>query len=194
MSVLVLIGPPGALTTDVAHELSARHGIPSAATDEAIEALAGRTLDQIAIYGEPGELRALERDVSVALLRDAEESLLTGNAHHGDSDERRILALGSGCLGDTPSDEYFVPVRTLLARVAEEGAVVVYLYGDFSTLVRRINLDGPRLAAVSSPRKIFYEQLALRAPVYEEAASQSIDTSGMTVTEATDAVEALFFA
>ncbi|MCI1676264.1 MAG: hypothetical protein LKJ57_06760 [Ancrocorticia sp.] len=172
MSLLVLIGPPGALVADVTRLLSQERGVPAASTDSAVSALLGESLDQIAIEHDQSEIRRLERDVAVAFLRDAAQS-----------EDARVLALGSGCLGDSADDPFFAPVRAELAARRAEGGLVVELTGDFHTLVHRTHLDGPRLAAVFSPRKIFYDQLQVRETVYRAVADHVIDTSGKTAVD-----------
>lgn len=165
MTALVLVGPPGALVAEVAALLSERHQMPYVTTDDVIEAVTGTPISDVAVYGGADDMRTLERSVAVALLHDLEDG--------------RILALGSGCLGQSVADEFFAPVRTELVRARDEGAVVVHLTGDFSALVRRVGLDGPRIASVSSPRKIFYQQLQVRTPLYAAVASYTVDTTGL---------------
>ena len=167
MSLIALIGPAGACVPEVAAALSHDLGIPCAITDEVIEQIAATTPSDISLDQGEDTLRELEREVSLALLRDVTAS------------SERILALGSGCLGNSLSDGYFLPVREALAELAQAGALVVWLTGDLTTLVKRTGLGGPRMAAVASPRKIFYNQLAAREPVYLSASTTSIDTSGL---------------
>ncbi|MFT0847110.1 shikimate kinase [Actinomycetaceae bacterium L2_0104] len=176
MSLLVLIGPPGALVAEVAGELSHRLSIPYADSEQAIATLTGRSAEQISVQGSEEQLRGIERDVALAFLNDLS------------ADDARILALGSGSLGNTRADAEFAPVRTRLADLREQGAFVVHLSGDLATLVRRTGLDGPRIAAVSSPRRIFFTQMSTRGPLYEEMSSFTVDTSGLDVGEVTDAV------
>lgn len=59
MSLLVLVGPPGALVAETAGEISRRHGVPFADTDAAIEQLAGehRTYCRPTLRGGVASLR-----------------------------------------------------------------------------------------------------------------------------------------
>ncbi len=176
MSLLVLVGPPGALVAETAGEISRRHGVPFADTDAALEQLAGESTELIAVERSEEELRRFERDVALAFLSDVT------------AQDERVLALGSGSLGNSRSDVEFAPVRARLAELLEAGAVVVHLTGNLATLVHRTGLDGPRLAAVASPRRIFFTQLSQRTPLYTELATQTIDTSGMELAEVTAVV------
>ncbi len=176
MSLLILVGPPGALVAEAAGEISRLHNIPFADTDAAIEELTGESTELIAVERSEEDLRRLERDVALAFLRDLSPS------------DERVLALGSGSLGNSRSDGEFAPVRARLAQLREAGAVVVHLTGNLATLVHRTGLDGPRLAAVASPRRIFFTQLSQRTPLYQELATHTIDTSGMELAEVTAAV------
>ncbi len=177
MSLLVLVGPPGALVAEVAGALSERLSVPYADSEQAIALLTGSTAEEISVHGSEEQLRVTEREVSLAFLNDVSAG------------DRRILALGSGSLGNSRSDGDFAPVRTRLGELREQGACVVHLTGDLATLVRRTGLDGPRIAAVSSPRRIFFTQMSTRNPLYQQAATATIDTSGQEIQEVVDAVE-----
>lgn len=178
MSLLILVGPPGALVGETAEEISRLYGIPFADTDAAIEALTGESTEFITVERSEEELRCLEREVALAFL-----SGITAQ-------DERVLALGSGSLGNSRNDAEFAPVRRRVAQLREVGAVVVHLTGNLATLVHRTGLDGPRLAAVTSPRRIFFTQLSQRTPLYQESATHTVDTSGQKLAEVTDAVVA----
>ncbi len=178
MSLLLLVGPPGALVAETAGEISRLQGIPFADTDATIEQLTGESTELIAVERSEEKLRALEKDVALAFLTD-----ITAR-------DQRVLGLGSGSLGNSRDDAEFSPVRRRLAELREGGAAVVHLTGNLATLVHRTGLDGPRLAAVASPRRIFFTQLSQRTPLYAEFATHTIDTSGMELAEVTDAVVA----
>ncbi len=176
MSLLILVGPPGALVAETAGEISRLHGIPFADTDAAIESLTGESAEFIAVERSEEELRCLERDVALAFLTDIS------------AQDERVLALGSGSLGNSRNDAEFAPVRSRVAQLREAGAVVVHLTGTLATLVQRTGLDGPRLAAVASPRRIFFTQLSQRTPLYQESAIHTVDTSGQELAQVTAAV------
>ncbi|AWE42372.1 MULTISPECIES: shikimate kinase [unclassified Actinobaculum] len=175
---LILIGPPGAWAPEVAEELSQRWQVPSADTDAAICALAGRGVADIAVRETGAALRELERNVALALLDDL-----------GGATEERILALGSGCLGNAASDGDFAPVREKLSVLRTEGHSVVYLSGDAPTLLRRLRLDGPHPASVFAPRRVFFTQLAARREIYRACADAEISTDDVEVKDVADAVE-----
>ncbi|MCF2706450.1 hypothetical protein I6E29_04120 [Arcanobacterium haemolyticum] len=177
MSLIVLIGPPGALLDEVAGELSKRMGRPFLTTTSIAEQVTGETLDDFAIDHSEDRVRALERDIALACLVDIAAA------------DDRILALGSGSLGNNLDDEFFASVRERLAELATNGARVLWLTADLTHLVKRNGLGGPRMAAVSSPRRIFYQQLTQRAPLYEALSEERINTSHRTVEESADLVE-----
>ncbi|MGO1593878.1 MAG: shikimate kinase [Ancrocorticia sp.] len=160
--MIILVGPPGALAPEVAAELSARTGWEYGDTQGLIDSLA--TPEGIDSYTEEN-MRAIEHEVALAALGDLEPG-----AH-------RILALGSGCLGNSREDSQFADVRARLATLREGGAHVVHLTASLKVLSHRNGLDGPRLAAVASPRRIFFTQLSTRSPLYEAASDLTIDTS-----------------
>lgn len=176
MSLLILVGPPGALVAETAGEISRLRGIPFADTDAAIEALTGESTEFIAVERSEEELRQFERDVALAFLTEL------------NAQDERVLALGSGSLGNSRDDDDFAPVRARVAQLRDAGAVVVHLTGNLATLIHRTGLDGPRLAAVASPRRIFFTQLSQRTPLYKESATHTVDTSGMELPEVTSAV------
>lgn len=171
--MIILVGPPGSLAPEVAAELSQLTGQEFADAQVAIDQLVGGTGP--VSYTEE-RARSVEHDVAFAVL-----SELT-------PDENRILALGSGCLGNSREDADFADVRTLLARLNEAGASVVHLTASLKALSHRNGLDGPRLAAVTSPRRIFFTQMTARAPLYEQASSITIDTSDRTPSDVAEEV------
>lgn len=179
MSLAILLGPPGALVAECAERISAASGRSCLIVDDVVEAVAGESPERIVTTKGARALRAVEREVVGAIL----DSI--------DAADDRILALSSGSLGDGEDDEDFAPVRRRIAELAGEGAVVVHLTGNLATLVKRTGIGGPRLAAVESPRKIFYRHLSRREPLYAAAAEATLDTSGMDVAEAAERVARL---
>lgn len=160
--MIILIGPPGSLAPEVAAELSQRTGAEFADTQALI--------DQLMMDEDPNgyaeeRLRSIEHDVAVAALNSV------------DARDERILALGSGCLGNSRDDTGFADVRAKIEELRDAGALVIHLTGSLKVLSHRNGLDGPRLAAVSSPRRIFFTQLSSRTPLYEQMASATIDTT-----------------
>ncbi|MDO4887937.1 MAG: shikimate kinase [Actinomycetaceae bacterium] len=177
MSLTVLVGPPGALVSQCAAELSARLSRPCASVEEAIEAIDGRSASGIVI------------ESGIEALRSLEASVVGGFLNGLRAEEDKILALGSLSLGDGADDELFAPARASLAGLREAGTFVAHLTGDLATLVRRTGLDGPRFASVASPRRILLGQLPARERLYRSLADVTIDTSGLSVSEATDLLE-----
>lgn len=167
--MIILVGPPGALIDEVAGELSQATGNEWASASTLIGKMAstGNLGDP---YSEE-TMRQAEHEVGLAFLDTASAA------------DPRILALGPGCLGNSREDEQFADVRARLTQLAADGALVVHLTGSLKVLSHRNGLDGPRLAAVTSPRRIFFTQLSARTPLYEQAAAFTVDTSEMTAQE-----------
>lgn len=180
MTHLILIGPPGSWCEEVGEYLSETHQIPYASTDQAVQHVTGVSLDALAIDHSHREFREWEEECAYSLLVDL-----------ANTQDDRILVLGSGCAGESVTDESGMRVREQVHRAVGTGAVVVELTADFSTLVHRTHLDGPRIAAVSSPRKIFYRQLADRHALYSSLASAEVDTTNLSIPEVAARVFAL---
>lgn len=171
MSLAILLGPPGAFVSECAGLLSQLTGLPYLDVNDAIEAATGASPERIVTTRGADELRKIESQLVAAIL----DSI--------DAGETKILALSSGALGDSDDDEAYASIRRRMADLAEGGATVIHLTGDLKTLVKRTGLGGPRIAAVESPRRIFYGHLKRREPLYASLSNSTIDTTGKSLSE-----------
>lgn len=165
---VVLIGPPGAGKSTVAAGLASRLGVTDAGvvdTDAMVEATAGRAISEIFVdSGEPA-FRELER----AAVKEA----LAGPA--------TVVALGGGAVLDEST-------QADLARVASEGAAVVFLDVQITDAARRVGLNASRPLLIGNPRTQWLTLMAARRPVYERLATATVATDGLEPAEVADRV------
>jgi shikimate kinase len=152
ISLLVLVGPPGAGKTTVGRLVAERRGVPFRDTDADIEAAAGKSIAEI-FYddGEPA-FRELEERAVAAALRE----------HTG------VLSLGGGAVLSTES-------RRLLREPR-----VVFLNVRLGDAAQRVGFSRDRPVLALNPRATLAALLAERLPLYREVADVEIDTSGRT--------------
>lgn len=152
---VVLIGPMGAGKTTVAALLADRCGLAVRDTDADIEQSAGKTVQEVFVDDGEQHFRELEKAaVAVALAE-----------HDG------ILALGGGAVLAPETRE----------RLA--GHTVAYLQVGLKDAVARVGLGESRPVinqAVGGMRSRMKQLLDERAPLYEAAATITVDTSGRT--------------
>lgn len=160
-----LIGYRGSGKTSVARPLAARLGWNWADADEVLERQAGMTIREIfAAEGEPG-FRRREREIIEELLARPDLVLAAGGGAILNADTRRDLRAAG------PVVWLRAPAKTLEGRIA----------GDATTAARRPNLAGGGLSEIE-------ELLSRRAPLYQECASLTIDTDGLTVDQIVDQI------
>ncbi len=158
MSVVVLIGPPGAGKTSVGALLAAELGVPFADTDDLVAAGAGKPVGDIFVEDGEQVFRDLERGA-------VERGLAATGPAGG------VLALGSGAVLDPG-------VRRMLA-----GQVIVYLEAGFATVAKRTGMDRPRVVVPGNPRGMLRAMLEERRPVYEGLAAITVPTDDMAPEE-----------
>jgi shikimate kinase len=148
---VVLVGPPTAGKSSVGRLLAAELGVPFADTDELVVKAAHKPVGDI--FVDDGELvfREFERG---AVARGLESFGPRGG----------VLALGSGAVLDPD-------VRRMIAR-----RVIVYLEADFTTVVKRVGMDRPRVVIPGNPRGMLRAMLAERGPIYADLASITVST------------------
>lgn len=158
--MLVLIGVPGAGKSTVGREVALRLGREFIDIDDVIVERAGKPISDIFTDdGEPA-FRALEEDVIAHVLEE------------GDS----VVALGGGALGSPATRE----------RV--KGHTVVWLQADLPHAVARVGLNRNRPLLLGNVRGQLADLMQRREPVYRDAATVTVDTSGLTVPEVADRV------
>jgi shikimate kinase len=140
---VVLVGLMGAGKTKIGRRLAARLNLPFADSDEAIEAAAGETIEEIFRNRGEAVFRDGERRVIARLLKEP--------AH--------ILATGGGAFMDPATR----------AAIARRG-VSIWLRADLDVLVARVSRRNNRpLLQRSDPRSVLAELIERRHPIYAEA-------------------------
>jgi len=157
---VVLVGPPGSGKSAVGRRLAERLGLPFRDTDSDVEADQGRSIADIFVDEGEGAFRALESAAVAAALAD-----------HGG-----VLALGGGAVLDPQT-------RQLL-----RGLPVVYLEVSIADAAKRIGLNRDRPLLVGNPRGQWIRLMDDRRGLYEEVATVTVSTDGVTADEAADRV------
>jgi shikimate kinase len=148
--VAVLVGTMGAGKTTVGRLLADALGVGFLDSDHAVEAHAGKPVQDIFVDDGEAAFRALERDAVAAAL----------TSHQG------VLALGGGAVLDPDTR----------ARLA--GHRVVFLRVGLSDAVKRVGLGAGRPLLLGNVRSRVKQLLDERTPIYEGIARISVDTDG----------------
>jgi shikimate kinase len=145
---VVLIGPPGAGKSTAGAKLAELLGTTFRDTDADIETRAGKPIADIFIEDGEDAFRKLEHAAATEALK-----------HHDG-----VLALGSGAILDPQVQQ----------ELAAKDHTVVYLGADFSTVAKHAGLDKPRVVLPGNPRGRLRAMLDERRPLYEAAATITI--------------------
>ena len=148
--VAVLVGTMGAGKTTVGRLLAEALGVTFLDSDHAVEARAGKTVQDIFVDDGEAAFRALEREAVAAALAE----------HDG------VLALGGGAVLDPQT-------RALLA-----DHEVVFLRVGLADAVKRVGLGAGRPLLLGNVRARVKQLIDERTPVYEGLARISVDTDG----------------
>jgi shikimate kinase len=161
--ILVIVGASGAGKTTVGGLLARRLGVGFKDTDVEIERTAGKTISEI--FSQDGEpvFRAMERELVRAELA----------AHDG------VLALGGGTVVDEGT-------RILLAEHR-----VAFLAVGVTEAVRRVGLNRDRPLLAGDMHARLTKLIADRRPYYEEVATWTVATDGLTAEEVTEQLVAV---
>ncbi len=164
--VVTLIGYRGSGKSSVGPKLAALWGFRAIDADDVIESRAGMTIREIfEKHGEP-EFRRLERETLVELLK--QSSL--------------VISAGGGAIlnAQTRSD-------------MRAAGPVVWLQAPVDVLAGRISSDPatsarrPNLSSIGGRSEI-EETLAIREPLYREAATLTVDTTGLEIDGVVDLI------
>ncbi|MHA7189796.1 shikimate kinase [Arthrobacter sp. MDT2-16] len=156
---VVLVGPMAVGKSAVGRMLAQRRGARFVDTDRVIVKRHGSIAGIFARDGEQA-FRSLEAEV----VRDAL------------AEDGVVISLGGGAV-------LHPGTRELLAE-----ATVVFLDTDLATVLPRIRADSSRPLLAGRPAERWQELYDARRPVYVAVASAVVDTRGLTVREATEAV------
>ena len=159
---VVLIGMMGAGKSSVGRALQRRTGLPRFDMDELIEAKAGMSIPEIfAQKGEPW-------------FRDLESTVLAEAPLQGPA----IIVTGGG-----------VVLRPNNMTALKQMGTVVWLGAEAATLLARASRRGNRpLLQTADPQVAMAALLAVRLPLYAQAADIRIDTTRLTHEEVTDVI------
>lgn len=148
--VLVLIGSPGAGKSTVGRRVAKSLGIPFTDSDALIESAAGMSVSDIFVTAGEEEFRRLEVEAVASALADG-----TG-----------VVALGGGAILSADTR----------ARLA--GERVVWLRVSLSDAASRVGMNTARPLLLGNVRATLSTLLEKRNPLYEEVATDIVDTSG----------------
>ncbi|GLY30592.1 shikimate kinase [Kineosporia sp. NBRC 101731] len=158
--IAILIGPPGAGKTTVAHALAQRLGLSVRDTDEDIVASTGRTIADIFVDDGEAHFRELEHAAVAQALTE-----------HGG-----VLALGGGAVLDPRTQE------------ALAGHTVIFLDVRIADAARRVGFNRDRPLLLGNPRAQWTIMMDHRRPIYTQIATHRVATDGLTPEEVTEAV------
>jgi shikimate kinase len=161
--VCVLVGAPGAGKTSTGEALAAALGTDFRDTDSEIESAAGKPIPEIFIDDGEAYFRTLERAAVAAAL-----------ASFGG-----VLALGAGAI---LAEE---------TRAALAGHTVVHLSVELPDAIKRVGLGAGRPLLALNPRATLKYLLDERRPLYQQVATITVATDGLTPEQVADEILAV---
>jgi shikimate kinase len=157
---VVLVGPPGAGKTTTGRALAEILGVAFRDTDQDVETAAGMPVSEIFFQHGEEHFRELERAAVAAAV----------DEHDG------VLALGGGSVLDEST-------RRLLATHR-----VAFLDVGLPDAARRVGFNRDRPLLLGNPRAQWKQLMEARRPLYDEVATVTVPTDGLTPAEAAQAV------
>jgi shikimate kinase len=149
--LVVLVGPPGALTAETGRVLAERLGAPLRDTDDEVVAVAGKPVADVFVEDGEAAFRELEREA-------AERALAAAGA---------VVVLGSGAVMDP------------LVEQALSGHTVAFLDVGVPEAARRLGFARERPVGIANPRAQWLRLMERRRPVYARVASVIVLTDGL---------------
>lgn len=153
MTRIILIGVSGAGKRDVAAEIARQSELELHDFDAAFEQIVGE--DPSAFMVRHGEAAYEEQSRGVAT------ALLGADG---------VITLAPGVTRDEQ-------IRHRLGELKAKGALIVELFADVSTLMRRTGLNAPRTVALGPTRKMLTDMVVAYRNDFEGLADLVIDTS-----------------
>jgi shikimate kinase len=161
--ILVVIGSPGAGKSSVGRRVAEALGVSFTDTDGLVEAASGMTVSDIFVTHGEEEFRRREADAVAAALTE----------HVG------VVSLGGGAVMRPETRERL------------SGRRVVWLRVTLADAANRVGMNTARPLLLGNVRATLSSLLDQRNPVYEQVATDIVDTSGRSVREVTDEVLAV---
>lgn len=161
-AAVVLIGPMGVGKSTVGRLLAERLGVAFVDGDDVVVEREGRSISDIFVDEGEDYFRALEREISVGLLRD----------HDG------VIAFGGGA-----------PMQDEIAD-ALAAHRVVFLDVGIADAAKRIGFGGSRPLLAVNPRASWVTMMNARRETYERLATWRIDTAGASPEQVVDEIVA----
>ena len=158
----VLVGPMGAGKSTVGRLLAESLGVSLRDTDEDVEAVAGKSVQDLFVDEGEAHFRRLEKAAVAAAVAD----------HDG------VVSLGGGAVLD--------PDTQRLLR----GHEVVFLRVGLADAVKRVGLGSGRPLLLGNVRARVKQLLEERAAIYESVATIVVDTDGRTPEDVADEIRA----
>lgn len=158
--VAVLIGSPGAGKSSVGRRAAQRLGVPFTDSDALIEARAGMSVSDIFVTQGEAAFRELEEETIA-------EALVAADG---------VLSLGGGAVMREGTRERL------------RGHRVLWLKVSLADAARRVGMNQARPLLLGNVRGTLSTLMEKRNPVYEETATDVVDTSGRPLREVVDEV------
>jgi shikimate kinase len=160
--LVVLVGPPGALTRETGRVLARRLAAPLRDTDDDVAATAGKPVADVFVEDGEAVFRELEREAAEAAL----------------SAPSAVVVLGSGAVMDPLVEESL------------HGHTVAFLDVAVADAARRLGFARERPVGIGNPRAQWLRLMERRRPVYERVATVVVPTDGLEPEEVADRVAA----